>query len=418
MQLTTLDEWVSYISTIHAREMDLGLERVSKVATNMGLLNPECIVITLGGTNGKGSCVAGLEAIYRAQRYTVGAFTSPYLIRLNEEVRIDGVEVSDADLCQAFAKIEAARNDVPLTIFEFNTLAALEIFQHAQLDVMLLEVGLGGRLDAVNIIDADLTIVSSIALDHVHVLGGTRELIGREKAGIFRSGKPAVCGDLEPPVSLMQYAQEIKAQLFCQGRDFQASQHVESETWNWQSAIAKYQDLPLPSLALQNMATVLMAVELLQPVLPVLRRALDDAFKKVTLPGRLQVFPGAVTRIFDVSHNPAAALMLAHKLAALPCAGKTHAVFSMLADKDIVGTVQAVNAYVDDWHIAALPVPRAAPLSILQESFFKAKLDKQIRPYADIASAYQAAIDAAQPGDRVVVFGSFYTVAEVINHVL
>ncbi|MES2218741.1 MAG: bifunctional tetrahydrofolate synthase/dihydrofolate synthase [Pseudomonadota bacterium] len=416
MKAKTLEEWVSYISTVHATEMELGLARVRQVADKLGLLTPDCPVITIGGTNGKGSCVAGLEAVYRAQGYNVGAFTSPYLIRLNEEIRINGVEASDRDFCSAFEKINKARGDISLTIFEFNTLAALEIFRNAPLDLILLEVGLGGRLDAVNIIDADLTIVSSIALDHIHLLGDTRDLIAREKAGIFRPDRPAVCGDFEPPSTLLNYAREIKAKLFCQGQDFYFTQHENS--WDWQSSKVTYQKLPLPSLALQNMSTVLMAVELLQTRLPVEREALNDAFKKVTLPGRLQIFPGAVTRIFDVSHNPAAAGLLAKKLSALPCEGKTHAVFSMLADKDIVGTVQAVNELVDDWYIAALPVARAAPLSILQESFFKAKLDKQINPYPDIARAYQAAIDRATPGDRVVVFGSFYTVAEVIMTVL
>jgi dihydrofolate synthase / folylpolyglutamate synthase len=416
MKPQTLEEWVSYISTVHATEMELGLTRVRQVADKLGLLTPACPVIIIGGTNGKGSCVAGLEAVYRAQGYNVGAFTSPYLIRLNEEIRINGVEATDKDFCAAFEKINAARGDISLTIFEFNTLAALEIFRKSTLDLILLEVGLGGRLDAVNIIDADLTIVSSIALDHIHVLGDTRELIAIEKAGIFRPDKPAVCGDFDPPVTLLNYARDIKTQLYCQGRDFFFTQH--NDNWDWQSSKITYHKLPLPSLALQNMSTVLMAVELLQAALPVEREALIDAFKKVTLPGRIQIFPGAVTRIFDVSHNPAAASLLAKKLSALPCDGKTHAVFSMLADKDIVGTVQAVNELVDDWHIAALPVPRAAPLSILQESFFKAKLDKQINPYPDIARAYQAAIDIANPGDRVVVFGSFYTVAEVIMHVL
>jgi dihydrofolate synthase/folylpolyglutamate synthase len=416
MTPNTLAEWVSFISKVHAQEMELGLERVKEVAARLGLLSPRCPVITIGGTNGKGSCVAGLEAVYRSQGYNVAAFTSPYLIRLNEEIRISGKEASDEDFCAAFAKINTARGEIPLTIFEFNTLAALEIFHNAAIDVILLEVGLGGRLDAVNIIDADLAIVSSIALDHVHVLGDTRDLIAIEKAGIFRADRPAVSGDFDPPLSLLQRAEEIKAHLYCQARDFHFTENENS--WDWQSPRVTYQHLPLPSLALQNMSTVLMAVEFLQSKLPVTRQALDEAFKTVTLLGRIQIFAGAVTQIFDVSHNPAAASLLAKQLSAIPCAGKTHAVFSMLADKDIVGTVQAINELVDDWYIAALPVPRAAPLSILQESFFKAKLDKQIKAYPDVAQAYQAAIDAAKSGDRIVVFGSFYTVAEVITHVL
>ena len=275
---------------------------------------------------------------------------------------------------------------------------------------------MGGRLDAVNIIDADLAIISSIALDHVDILGNTRELIATEKAGIFRTAKPAVCGDFMPPSTLISFAKDLKTPLYCQDREFGFTQHETS--WDWRAPAVNLENLPLPSLALQNMSTVLMAVELLQEVLPVTRATLDEAFANVQLPGRIQIFPGVVTRIFDVSHNPAAAHLLARRLAALPCEGKTHAVFSMLADKDIVGTVQVVDELVDDWYIAALPVPRAAPLTILQESFFKANLNKQINPFADLGQAYQAAIDNAQAGDRVVVFGSFYTVAEVITHVL
>jgi dihydrofolate synthase/folylpolyglutamate synthase len=416
MKSRTLEEWIAYIATIHALEMDLGLERVRSVAEKLNILHANIPVITIAGTNGKGSCVAGLEAIYRAAGYTVGAFTSPYLIRLNEEVRVNGVDASDEDLCRAFAEIEARRGDVTLTIFEFNTLAALIIFQKAELDVILLEVGLGGRLDAVNVVDADLAIISSIALDHVDRLGDTRELIALEKAGVLRAGVPAVSGDFDTPVTLVEYAAKLPTRLYTQGKDFYFE--VYDDSWDWQAANQQYKKLPLPNLALQNMASVLMGVELLQDKLAVDRASIDKALARVKLPGRLQVFPGAVTRIFDVAHNPAASRFLAQKLLSMPCEGKTHAVFSMLADKDIVGSLREMKSLVHDWYIAALNVQRGTPVTILQESFLKAEVDVVVKPFPDISEAYQAAIDAARPGDRVVVFGSFYTVAEVINHVL
>jgi dihydrofolate synthase/folylpolyglutamate synthase len=411
MQFKTLAEWLKYIESVHSVEIELGLARVGILAARLNLLKPDCPVILIGGTNGKGSCVAGLEAIYIAAGYAVAAFTSPYLLRLNEEVRINRQEAEDADFCNAFEKIEAVRGDIPLTVFEYKTLAALEIFQKAKPDVMLLEVGLGGRLDAVNIIDADVAIVSSVAVDHADRLGATRELISREKAGIFRAGKPAVCGDLLPPRPLLQYAYSENVPLFCQGVDFSFTQ--ANATWGWQSKKTQYADLPLPTLLLQNMATVLMAVELLQEKLPVQRKAIDEALASVKLPGRMEVLPGDVTQVFDVSHNPAAAELLAEKLKLLPCQGKTLAVFSMLADKDIVGTVQVIKDRIDDWYIAALPVKRGTPIDILEEALTKAEV-KNSKTYHDVIHAYHAAMLDAKTGDRVVVFGSFYTVAAVM----
>jgi dihydrofolate synthase/folylpolyglutamate synthase len=263
----------------------------------------------------------------------------------------------------------------------------------------------------VNIVDADVAIVSSVAIDHADRLGATRELISREKAGIFRSGKPAVCGDFFPPRPLLQYAHSENVALFCQGEDFSFSQN--NATWGWKSKQTVYANLPLPTLLLQNMSTVLMAIELLQDRLPVARVAIDQAFVTVTLPGRMEVIAGDVVQVFDVSHNPAAAELLAEKLKTLPCAGKTLAVFSMLADKDIVGTVQVIKDRVDDWYIAALQAKRGTPIDILEESLAKADV-KNAKSYQDVMHAYQAAMDEAKTGDRVVVFGSFYTVAAVM----
>jgi dihydrofolate synthase/folylpolyglutamate synthase len=412
MQVKTLSEWVDYIASVHTADIALGLDRVSVVAERLSVLNPSCPVIMVAGTNGKGSCVAGLLAIYRAEGYLVAAFTSPYLIRLNEEFKVNGLEVSDADLCHAFASIEAVRGDTLLTVFEFKTLAALIIFKKADPDVMLLEVGLGGRLDAVNIINADVSVVTSIAIDHADRLGDTRELIGYEKAGIFRKDKPAVCGDFLPPLSVKNYANEVGTTLYCQGVDFSFQQ--KNSTWGWRSSTTHYENLPRPVLTLQNMSTVLMTVELLQKKLPVNRLAIDNAFKEVSLAGRIEIFPGDITQIFDVSHNPAAAELLAEKLKTLSCSGKTYAVFSMLADKDILGTLQVMKDVIDDWFVAPLGVKRGASIETLELALKKADI-KNITSLADIPTAFDIALLNAKLGDRVVVFGSFYTVASSLK---
>jgi dihydrofolate synthase/folylpolyglutamate synthase len=410
MHLQTLTQWCDYIATIHELPMQLGLERVREVAERLDLLKPPASVITVAGTNGKGSNVAGLEAIYLAQGYHVGAFTSPYLLRLNEEIRLQGVEIDDAVLCSAFERIEAARGNITLTVFEFNTLAALWIFKAASCDVILLEVGLGGRLDAVNIIDADTAVVTSIAIDHAAILGDTRELIGREKAGIFRQGKPVVCGDAAPPVSIRDYARELAAPFFCAGEAFHFQ--ATDNAWGWQSKKNQFENLPLPPLALQNMATVLMTVEVMQARLPVARAALDTAFKKIHLAGRIQVLPGAVTKIFDVAHNPAAVRLLAEKISLQKISGKTHAVFSMLGDKDITGALREIKHLIDTWHIAALSAVRAATLETLRSAFTSESIEA-VSVYDNVEAAYENALALAQVGDCVLVFGSFYTVAAI-----
>lgn len=373
MHSAELQAWLDKIRRQHGKSMDLGLARVAAVARQLDLLQPTAKVIIVGGTNGKGSTVAGLEAIYLAAGYRVGTFTSPYLFRFNEEIKIAGQEVSDETLIRAFEQVEAARGDVTLTVFEFNTLTALWLFREAAVDVMVLEVGLGGRLDAVNIIDADVSVVTSIALDHMDWLGDTRELIGREKAGIFRTDKPAVCGDLEPPETLVNYAEELQTPLFCQGKQF--GWEKQNNTWRWWSESRQLDKLPLPRLALQNMATVLMVIELLQSELSVSVSAIEQALQSVTLPGRIQVLPGTVTTILDVSHNPAAAQFLANHLQQFPFAGKTRAVFSMLADKDIVATLQVMKNYIDEWHVAPLQVERGALHEKLIQSFQQAEIE-------------------------------------------
>jgi dihydrofolate synthase / folylpolyglutamate synthase len=411
-KFTKLSEWLAWIGVLHGQVIDLGLVRVSQVAERMGLLKPACPVVTVAGTNGKGSTVAGLEAVYLAAGYRVGTFTSPYLYRFNELVRVQGLETQDDDFLRSFERIETARGETTLTQFEFNTLAALDIFQRSQLDVMILEVGLGGRLDAVNIIDADVAIITSIAIDHADRLGNTRELIGREKAGIFRTGKPVVCGDIDPPQTLIDYANELNAPLFNQNKEFGFNR--QENNWTWWSQSKQLDQLPIPQLALQNMSCVMKTVELLQSKLPVSRTAIDQALKTVKLSGRIQVIPGEVTKILDVSHNPAAAEWLANYVRDHSISGKTRAVFSMLTDKDILSTVLIMKPYIDEWFIAPLKTERAASLSQLQQAFQQASIHS-IHSYQSIPEAHQAAENASASGDRVVIFGSFYTVSAHAN---
>lgn len=407
----TFTEWLDWIKSLHIKQIDLGLSRVQKVLENMNL-KMTFPIITVAGTNGKGSTVAGLESVYLAAGFKTGAFTSPFLFRYNEQIKILGKEISDEALCSAFAKVEAARKDITLTPFEFNTLAALEVFQNANLDVVILEVGLGGRLDAVNVVDADVAIVTSIGIDHADYLGDTREKIAKEKAGIFRKNKPAICGDYHPPQSLVDYAKEINAKLYCQNQDFGFD--IDGFHWNWWSENTRYENLTHPKLALQNMSTALMAVELLQNKLPVKQDAIEKALKTVSLTGRIQIFTGDVLKIFDVSHNPTAVLFLANYLKNHPVNGKTRAVFSMLADKDIVGTLWVIKNAIDEWYTAPLGGDRAASKQVLEYCFRKVNF-ANVNFYDSLEEAYKEAEKNSQKGDRIVVFGSFHTVAEILK---
>jgi dihydrofolate synthase/folylpolyglutamate synthase len=409
VHLSTLSAWLDWIGSVHNKEIDLGLDRIHKVASRLGVLKPSCKLVTVGGTNGKGSVVAGLEAIYLAAGYRTGAFTSPFLFVHNEEVRVNGNMADDTAFCDAFEKIEAVRGDVSLSPFEYHTLAALLIFQEANLDLMILEVGLGGRLDAVNIMDADVAIVTSIGIDHVEWLGHTREAIAVEKAGIFRAHKPAICGDDHPPASLAQAAAQVGAKFYQQGKDFHFAE--ANDNWSWRSAGYEYVQLPRNNLLTRNMSTVLMAVTQLQESLPVNEDAIRHGLQNAALTGRIQIVAGPVIQIFDVAHNPAAAQVLAERLHHMPCAGKTVAVFSMLGDKDIAGTVAAVADEIDEWYIAPLTCKRAASVGQLKEH----TVSLGLKIYFDsVRDAYQAAMGDAKAGDRVVIFGSFYIVAAVV----
>lgn len=421
----TLNEWLSWQETQHAKQIDLGLERTRPVLQRMGLDHPPHAVITVAGTNGKGSSVALLEAILHSAGYRVGAYTSPHLLRYNERIRVGCEEVSDAALCASFERINQARGDISLTYFEFGTLAAFDIFQRAQIDIAVLEVGMGGRLDTVNLLDADAALVTTIGIDHVEWLGPDRESIGREKAGIFRRGRPAICGDPDPPQSLLTQAETVAAPLYRVTHDF--GYRLYPDTWSWWGqhpgqSREKYDELPYPALRgafqIQNAAAVLMVLEQIKQSFPVGRADICRGLTTVNLPGRFQVITGAVTRIFDVAHNPHGAQVLAAALHAHPCQGRTLAVFGMLADKDISGVLRVMQGSVDIWYMAGLAVTRGAAGDSLAQQLLALQPTATVRAHANVNEAYAQALAEAQDHDRIVVFGSFYTVAAALQQTL
>lgn len=417
MRFDTLDAWLSWQETLHPKQIDLGLDRVRAVWQQMSGKSPAPIVITVAGTNGKGSSVAMLDAIYRSAGYRVGTYTSPHLLHYNERIRVNGQEVDDARLCAAFASVDEARGEISLSYFEFGTLAAFEIFSAERLDVAVLEVGLGGRLDAVNIIDADVALLATIDLDHAAWLGNDRESIGWEKAGIMRAGRPAVCSDPRPPQSVIEYAAAIGAPLKIQGRDFGFVSQLTH--WQWWSEHSRRDALPWPALRgefqLRNAAGIMMVIELLQSRLPVNQQAIREGLSHVHLAGRFHVLPGPVPVILDVAHNPEAAASLAANLHAWPIPGKTFAVAAMMADKDLAAICRAIATQIDAWFVATVPIERAAKTKQLVSVLQQLEVTTPVFAHASVAGALAAARQASSSGDRIVVFGSFYTVAEVLT---
>jgi len=413
MRFQTLSDWLSWQEQLHPTSIDLGLERVREVWRRLHAQDFDCPVITVAGTNGKGSSVAMLEAIYREAAYTVGSYTSPHLWRYNERIRIDGTPVADTRICNAFDRIDAVRGETSLTYFEFGTLAALDIFKHHDLDVIILEVGLGGRLDAVNIIDADVALITAIDLDHMQFLGADRSAIAREKAGILRRQHPAVVADPEPPSTLLDYAASLGSRLFCLGRDFNVEQ--EAGSWTWFGADRSRVALPMPALRgeqqLRNAAGVLMVLELLQPRLPVTQVQLRHGLMSARLPGRFQVVPGQVTTIYDVAHNPAAVAQLADNLTQAGY-GNLHVVFSALADKDIPGLLAPMCKLASHWYLAPLDTTRAASLEKLREALSASCPNAAYTTFSALSQANAAAHTAAGSAGVVLVYGSFYTVAQ------
>lgn len=413
----TLNDWLALLEQRHSKPIQLGLDRVTAVLERMHGA-PEMVVITVGGTNGKGSTCAMLEAILIAAGYRVGCYTSPHLLRYNERVRINGAEVSDEGLVEGFVAVESARGDTPLTYFEHGTLAAWECFSRANLDVVILEVGLGGRLDAVNAIDADCAIVTGVALDHMDFLGDTREKIGFEKAGIFRAGRPAICADPVPPDSLLQHATDIGARLYRVTQEFGYSGDRTQWAW-WSAGGTKRGGLAYPALRganqLLNASAVLMALEALRDRIPVSMQAVRQGLMLVDLPGRFQLLPGRPAIVLDVAHNPQAVGVLADNLSNMGYFPETWAVFGMLEDKDVAGVIPLIQDRIDHWFVCGLPGPRGLAAPALAERLAQAGVRGDLRCFESPAEAFAQARQAATEGDRIVTFGSFLTVAGALD---
>ena len=408
MRFDDLASWLRWQESLHPNAIDLGLARVVEVLERLGWTRPHYPIVTIGGTKGKGSTVALLERILSAAGYRVGAFTSPHLRRYNERIRIAEREISDASLLAAFARIDAARDDVSLTFFEFNTLAALLVFETAGLDVMLLEVGMGGRLDAVNVVDADVSVVTSVALDHCEWLGNDVESIGREKAGIYRAHRPALFGSRNPPASVVQTALDLHANFLRLDRDFGYAIH--EETWDWFMQGKKWANLPRPWLfgatQVSNAATSLAVLECLSERLPVSRAAIEQGLSSVDLPGRFQSLTRAGRLwILDVAHNAASARTLAENLRALASSGRTLAICGILGDKDIEAIAQEMAAFVHQWIVVPLLSPRALPTDELAKRL-SAGGARDVTVAPSIESAAAQAQTSATTQDRIVVFGS------------
>jgi dihydrofolate synthase/folylpolyglutamate synthase len=404
--------WLDYLTTIHSSAIDLGLDRVQQVASIGKLTKPAPTVITVAGTNGKGSTCSIIEAILMNAGYRVGVYSSPHLIRYNERVRIDGVELDDIDHTQAFAAIEMLRGDVSLSFFEFATLSALWLFQEKAVDVVVLEVGLGGRLDATNVVDHDVSVITSLAIDHVDWLGDDINVIGYEKAGIYRPFKPAICGQPNAPATVAAHADDIHAEFYQVGLHFDYEMQGETR-WKWSSGAFALDDLPLPSLPLANAATALMAIG--QSGLEVSDLNIVYGLENVTLAGRMQhEFIEGRDVIFDVAHNPHSAQYLVEQLARFDDR-PIYAVVGMLHDKDIFHTLETMSPTVDHWYLASLSGPRAATADELQRAL--TKLGHKVgKVFEEPSAAFDQAINDSEDNALIVVFGSFHTVGEVLAH--
>ncbi len=416
--MKTLQDWLEFCERLHPVTIDMGLERVREVAERLSL-RFECPVITVAGTNGKGSTCAMLEAILLQAGYRTGVYTSPHLVHFEERCRLSGNSASPEALAEAFAAVDAVRGEVSLTYFEFSTLAILWLMSRTGLDAVILEVGLGGRLDAVNIVDADCAVITSIDLDHMAILGNDRETIGREKAGIMRTGRPVVVSDPVPPQSVVDQAEAVGADLWRFGRDFNFS--GDKQQWAWAGRGRRYSGMAYPALRganqLVNASGVLAALEALRQRIPVTAQAVRNGLAMVELPGRFQIVPGEPVLVLDVAHNPHSVAALAENLDAMGFYPTTHAVFGAMADKDLLPMLQRLNPLIDRWYFTDLPLPRAAAAVDLQQIWKgqNTRKDAVGSVHADPQAALQAAIAVADPTDRIVVFGSFHTVGGVLK---
>ena len=421
---SSLESWLNYLEALHPSAIDMGLDRVRQVADQLSLQS-ESVKYVVGGTNGKGSTCAMLEAILLASGYRVGMYTSPHMIHFNERARINGEIVADEVLIEQFEAVEAARRDVSLTYFEFTTLAILRLFALSNLDAIVLEVGLGGRLDAVNIVDADCAIITSVDIDHTDWLGDTREQIGFEKAHIFRPGQPVICSDPVPPKSLLDYSAKIGADLWLFGRDFNYS--GDRQQWAFAGRQQRRNALAYPALRganqLLNASAALAALEATRDKLAIPQQAVRQGLLAASLPGRFQILPGQPTTILDVAHNPHAAAVLEKNLGNMGFHPYTYAVFGMLSDKDVKAVVQHMAKRIDRWFCASLPGPRGLTATQLAQSVREvlssmSELSSEmpaVSEYDTVKSALGAATELSNPDDRIIVFGSFLTVAGALE---
>lgn len=416
----TLADWLAWMDSLHPRDIELRLDRMQPVAARLdlefGLARAPFPIITVGGTNGKGSTAAYLEHMLHAAGYRVGAYTSPHLIRYNERVRLATRDLSDAELIASFEAVESARETVPLTYFEFGTLAAMRHFHLSHVDIAVLEVGLGGRLDAVNLWDADVAIVTSIGMDHMDWLGDTRERIGFEKAGIFRAGRAAIIGDPDPPDTLTAHAHDIGARCLAVGRDFHADDH--GTQWTFRGPLGQRAALPIPAMRgtaqLRNAACALMALDVLRERFPVTQANVRAGLLEAVLPGRFQTLPGRPVRVLDVAHNAEAATVLAANLRAQPLSGRTLAVCGMLSDKPVEDVARALAAAIHAWHVAPLDGARGLDAASLAARLRAGGVSAPIVEHATVVEAWRAALSSASADDRVLGFGSFHSVGAIL----
>lgn len=410
-----LQNWLAQIAQLHPQEIELGLDRVRSVAARLNVLDLNCRIVTVTGTNGKGSCVRYLETITHLAGLHVGAYSSPHLLRFAERIRINTHSVADEAICAALAAVENALEGTSLTYFEYTTLAAFYLFKQAGLDLIILEVGLGGRLDAVNILDCEIAVITGIGIDHTEWLGHTREAIAAEKAGIFRPHKPAVVGDMQVPATIEMIATTQSVPLFCVGKQF--TYQVGNATWQWQSINSSYVDLPMPRLPIENAATALMVVELLKAYFPIAEGAIREGLRQADLWGRFSCWSSETPIYLDVAHNPAAAKWLVQRLKQEQKAKgfkRVYAVVAMLADKDIAGTLELLCPQIDGWFLGEIDTPRAASSAFIQHQL-EAFGNQTCYTYASIKMALEAALKVAKNDACVLIFGSFYTVAAALK---
>lgn len=417
MRFRELQEWLDWQATLHPEEIELGLARISEVWRHLRPEGLQSKVVTVAGTNGKGSCVAMLEAVYRQAGYSVGAYTSPHLIRYNERVRINGHAVTDDRLCAAFERVDSVRNGVTLTYFEFGTLAALDIFADESPDLTILEVGLGGRLDAVNIIDPDLALITTIDLDHTDWLGTTKEQIGWEKAGIMRAAIPVVLGAEEMPGSVFRHATALGVELYQFNRNFHIEARVNSFTWFGHAK--KISDVALPALKgncqLRNAASVLMVTECLAQTLPVTKEAINRAFQWLRLPGRLQIIEVEPQILLDVAHNPQAVRELRDMLQVMPVRGRMRAIFTLLSDKDLASIAEIMGPLIEHWYLVGTKGDRGQSAELLRVGLVNAGIKQTISCHQSVEEALATARSESYAEDRILIFGSFLLIGEALG---